>query len=330
VIANTHVMAMFFAGLTDRVWEMMPMLEQLVEESGDPWVVAVTKVVRGELLQFGGKPGAAERLFIEAAEDFERVGDRFAYALTITEASEIAELFGDYDRAAEMLERGIALADEVGFSGYPLAMRSRLGNVELLRGNIDAADRHQQALLDDPVAASVPWLLSMALLGKAAIARRRGEYELADRLLGRVWELPRSKSTPVMRTLVLVARGYLADQLLDHERALEYQADALRTSVSLGVPRHLAYALEGCAGALAIEPSGEHSELGAQLLGAADRLRRMSGGPMPAGERFDLDRAEQRLRTAIGDQAFEAAFRAGADRDPKDLVVAVETLSLTA
>jgi hypothetical protein len=229
-----------------------------------------------------------------------------------------------------MLERGIALADEVGFSGHPLAMRSRLGNVELLRGNIDVADRHQQALIDDPVASSVPWLLSMALLGKAAIARRRGEYELADRLLARAWDLPRSKSAPVMRTLVMVARGYLADQVCDHERALEYQTDALRTSVSLGVPRHLAYALEGCAGALAIEPSGEHSELAAQLLGAADRLRRNSGGPMPAGERFDVDRAERRLRATIGDEAFEAAFRAGADREPKDLVIAVESLSLTA
>ena len=330
VIANTHVMALFFAGMTDRVWEMLPMLEQLVDESGDPWVVAVTKVVRGELLQFAGKPEAAERLLFEAAEDFELVGDRFAYALTITEASEIAEMFGDYDRAAEMLERGIALADEVGFSGHPLAMRSRLGNVELLRGNIDVADRHQQVLIDDPVVATVPWLLSMALLGKSAIARRRGEYELADQLLVRAWQLPRSKSSPLMRTLVLVARGYLADQVGDGRRALEFQTDALRTAVSLGVPRHLAYALEGCAGALAIQPSGEHSELGAQLLGAADRLRRNSGGPMPSAERFDVDRAEQRLRTALGDEAFEAALRAGADREPKDLVIAVEALSLTA
>jgi hypothetical protein len=30
----------------------------------------------------------------------------------------------------------------------------------------------------------------------------------------------------------------------------------------------------------------------------------------------------------MGDEAFEAAFRAGAEREPKELVLAVETLSL--
>jgi ATP/maltotriose-dependent transcriptional regulator MalT len=321
---------MFFAGITDPVWAMIPELDRLVDESGDRWVVAVTKVVQGEVLQFRGDPETAERLFIEAAEDFESVGDLFAYALTITEASEIAEMFGDYDRAAELLERGIALADDVGFSGHPLAMRSRLGNVELLRGNIDAADAHQQALIDDPVVATVPWLMSMALIGKSAVARRRREYALANELLERAWMLPRSPIVPITRLLVQVARGYLADQTGDYTRALAYQTDALTTASALGMPRSLAYALEGCAGAVAIAPSPEQFELGAELLGAADRLRRNSGGPMPADERFDVDRAETRLRTAIGDAAFDAAFRLGADRDPKELIIAVEALSVSA
>ena len=47
---------------------------------------------------------------------------------------------------------------------------------------------------------------------------------------------------------------------------------------------------------------------------------------MPAAERYDVDRAEGRLRSAIGDAAFERAFVAGAARDAKDLVAAVESL----
>src|SRR5262249_13041238 len=159
-------------------------------------------------------------------------------------------------------------------------------NVEIMRGNLDIAEAHHQMVVDDPVATAVPWLQAMSLMGRAAIARRRGQFELAEHLLGRGWELPRSKAQPHMRTLLLVARGYLADQVGDGDRALEFQAPALRTAAGLGGPRNVAYALEGCAGALALADLPDRLCLGAQLLGAADRLRRDAGGPMPAGERY--------------------------------------------
>jgi hypothetical protein len=129
-----------------------------------------------------------------------------------------------------------------------------------------------------------------------------------------------------MRTLLLVARGYLADQIGDAGRALELQTEALRTAIGLSNPRNVAYALEGCAGALALAAEPVPVELGARLLGGADRLRRDSGGPMPAGERYDVDRAERRLRKAMGDAEYERAFDAGVSAATNDLVAAVEGL----
>jgi hypothetical protein len=129
-----------------------------------------------------------------------------------------------------------------------------------------------------------------------------------------------------MRTLLLVARGYLADQVGDGDRALGLQAEALRTAVGLDAPRNIAYALEGCAGALGLAEQPELHALGARLLGGADHLRRQSGGPMPAGERYDVDRAEGRLRSAMGDAAFEQQFAAGAATEARDLVDAVQSL----
>jgi hypothetical protein len=58
----------------------------------------------------------------------------------------------------------------------------------------------------------------------------------------------------------------------------------------------------------------------AEALGAADALRRRTGGPMPAGERFDVDRVEARLVAALGADAFGAAFAAGATADLDTLV----------
>ena len=327
MIANLHVITMLFAGFVERVRDALPTLERVAAESDDRWVSAVTKVVRGEVEQYVGDIVVAEQLMLEAADDFEQVGDRFAYAITITEAAEVAEMFGQYDRAVDLLERGVELADEVGFSGHPLAMRARLANVEILRGNLDVAEAHHQIVADDPVAASVPWLQAMSLMGRAAIARRRDQFELAEHVLARAWALPRSKTQPHMRTLLLVARGYLADQIGDGDRALELQAEALRAATGLGAPRNVAYALEGCAGALALADNPERLALGAQLLGAADRLRRDNGGAMPAAERYDVDRAEGRLRSAIGDADFEQAYLAGAAADANDLVAAVQVLA---
>jgi hypothetical protein len=105
------------------------------------------------------------------------------------------------------------------------------------------------------------------------------------------------------------------------------QAEALRTAAGIGPPRNVAYALEGCAGALALADRPELLGLGARLLGGADRLRRDSGGPMPTGERYDVDRAEHRLRAALGDDGFTNEFAAGVGADTNDLVMAVATLT---
>ncbi len=42
---------------------------------------------------------------------------------------------------------------------------------------------------------------------------------------------------------------------------------------------------------------------------------------MPAAERYDLDRAEARLRAALGDHGFETCWAAGAS-EPVDALVA--------
>jgi ATP/maltotriose-dependent transcriptional regulator MalT len=327
LVINLHTTSMFFAGMVEQVRAMLPVLEQLAEDPGDPWVGAITKLVQAELVQFAGDNARAERLLLQAAAELEQVGDSFGYALTLGEVAEIAEQFGQYDRAAEHLESAIQIAERVGFSSNQLAMRARLGNVETLRGNLDVASQHHQALLDDPVASGSPWLVAMSLVGMSNIARRRGELATADELLRRAWSMPRSQTVPFMRSLVLVGRGYLADQQLDHAAALEHQLMALRTAVPLHTPRVLAFSFEGCAGALAVAPGAEHADLAARLLGAADRMRRHAGGPMPPAERFDVDRAEQRLRALLGDVRFEHAFTAGALADDMALVAELDGVS---
>jgi predicted ATPase/DNA-binding SARP family transcriptional activator len=327
VIVGCHAMANFFGGRIDVVDAALPVLVDIADRSEDPWVLGIVGVVRGEAEQLRGHVGAAERLFADAAERFEQVGDRFAYSLAITETAELGEMFGDYDHVVEVLERSLSTADEIGFSGHPMAMRARLASVEILRGNLEIAERQLEDIIIDDGAQGVPWLQTLASVGLAHIAQRRGDLEAADAHAMRAWVGPRTQAVPFMRSVVLVTRGRIADQRGDFGAALALQRDGLQVALQLRAPRTIAYSLEGCAGALSASPATEHHELGAELLGRAHRLRTGSGAALPPGERYDVDRAEQRIRSTLGDAAVDDLVAAGADRSTEELVDAVMSLA---
>ena len=113
----------------------------------------------------------------------------------------------------------------------------------------------------------------------------------------------------MIKALVLVGRGYTADQLGHHERAVDYQREGLEIALAHSMPRGLANSMEGLAGALAIAPDSSLHASAARLLGAADGLRRRSGGAMPPAERFDVDRAERRTRRSMGDPGVRGGIR---------------------
>lgn len=326
LVVAIHVVSSLFAGCTELAATLAAGLPELAAATGDRWAEAVTSLVRGEVAQFVGDPHEAEALFRSAADEFRQVGDLFAYSLSIAEGAEIAETLGEYDRAAALLTEGIELARSVGFSDQPIAMRARLGNVETLRGNLDVAERCHRAVLEDPNAPRVSWLQGIAACGMAMIERRRGRLDEARQYLEQAWALPRSQTVPHMRTLVLVSRGFHADQCGDAEQALVLQREALEIALRLRAPRTIAFAMEGVAGALAASDCADRHRLAAQLLGHADTLRAQAGGRMPPAERFDVDRAEARLRAALGDEAFESLFRQGAAADPSVLPAQVSLL----
>jgi tetratricopeptide (TPR) repeat protein len=190
-----------------------------------------------------------------------------------------------------------------------------LANLEILRGNLALAASMHRAALDVGPGPIPQWMHSTTLLGLANIARRRGQPDEALRYIDEAMALPRSTGAPLIHTTLLVARGYSADLAGDGEAALAAQHQALQVARQLGAVRVTANAVEGLAGALALRGNARAA---ATLLGAADALRRGSGGSMPAAERFDVDRAERRAREQLG-EGFDAAFAAGAS-DPEGVI----------
>jgi tetratricopeptide (TPR) repeat protein len=309
IVTGLYVMCNLFRGKVEACREVFPLTEAAAHRSGDRWSLAMVALVKAEIISLVGEPQAAEREMGRAIDGFAAVGDRFSYSICVAHASELAEMRGDYDRSIRMLEESLTLAEDVGFSARGFAVRSRLANLEILRGNLALAESiHRQSL--DAGSGPVPqWVHAMTLLGLANIARRRGEPVDALRYVDEAMALPRSNGIPLMLSSVLVARGYSADLAGDVNLALTSQHEALAIALQLGGTRVIANAVEGLAGAHSVRGDAEFA---ARLLGAADALRRRSGGSMPAAERFDVDRAEQRAREALGDAVFDVAFTAGA------------------
>jgi hypothetical protein len=166
----------------------------------------------------------------------------------------------------------------------------------------------------------------MSYTGLSSIARRTHRPERALSWIEQAWSVSCAREVPVTKALVLVGRGYTADLVGDYEQAVGHQRQGLEIAVAHAAPRVVANSLEGMAGALAIAPDPSLHAWTARLLGAADALRRRSGGAMPPGERFDVDRAERRGRLSMGDQAFEAAFAAGACSDIGEVLADLSAL----
>ena len=325
-VTITRIMSLFFGGRRDQLQELLPIAEEASRRSTDGWSAAIVALVRGVVAQFDGDPERTEQSLWEAVRRFEAVGDEFSLAIALTEASEIVEMYGDYDAAHDMLARGIDLSERVGFSVKLLAMRVRLANVETLRGNVERAEQMHLDLLAEIADEALPWLRTMSYIGLATIARRTQRPERATSWIEQAWAISRYRDAPIIQALVLVGRGYTADLLGHHELAVDHQRHGLAIALAHSTPRGLANSMEGMAGALRSPPTRTSTLSAARLLGAADALRRRSGGAMPPAERFDVDRAERRARRSMGDHAFEVEFAIGAGSDVQEVLDAVSAL----
>ena len=292
-------MSLFFSGRRDQLQELLPIAEEASRRATDGWSAAIVALVRGVVAQFDGDPERTEQSLWEAVRRFEEVGDEFSLAIALTEASEIVEMYGDYDAAHDMLARGIDLSERVGFSVKLLAMRVRLANVETLRGNVERAEQMHLDLLKEIADEAIPWLRTMSYIGLATIARRTQRPEQASSWIEQAWAISRSRDAPIIQSLVLVGRGYTADQLGHHESAVDHQRQGL--AIALGAfnatrSGELDGGVGGCAGDRA--RFGARTPRPPACSARPIGLRRRSGGPMPPAERFDVDRAER----ALGDR----------------------------
>ncbi|MEU9499858.1 BTAD domain-containing putative transcriptional regulator [Streptomyces sp. NPDC048196] len=283
---------------------------------GDRWGTAAALSSRAQ--GTGGEDlPARRRAAEESAALFAELGDRWGQLHATDALAAIAEIAGDYGRAARLHQEGLRSAEELGLRIQVSYKLSGLGRIALLTGDLAAARDHHERALRLAAEQSHRRGEMFAECGLALGARREGRLDEAEAHLLPWLEWCRGREGDPGTAFVLAELGFIAELRGDAATARERHLDGFAAARATGDPRAVALALEGLAGARTLTG---HLASAARLLGAADALRSAAGAPRPAAERTDVTRSTTTARRGLGAVAFDTAYARGAKTTPEELV----------
>ena len=215
---------------------------------------------------------------------------------------------GDFDAAAELFERSLELAHELGDRRRIGSVATNLGNLALFRGDYDRAyELYEQGA---ETAREMDDLLSLASvledLGWAAL----GSGRVDDAVATLEESVAASRETGEPRAVSASLRALARALMLrgDTQRAIELLAESLPLARGIGEPRGVADCLEALGGVAVATGDPRRA---ATLFGAADSVRTAIGARRyPSEERWFEDDAAL-AREQIGAEAFAAAHERG-------------------
>ncbi|MGA5560805.1 AfsR/SARP family transcriptional regulator [Streptomyces platensis] len=283
---------------------------------GDRWGTAAALSSRAQGTG-GGDLRSRFRDAEESAALFRELGDRWGQLQAADVLAALAEITGDYERAARLHRDGLRIAEELGLWIQASYKLSGLGRIALLTGDLPAArDFHERGRR---LAAEQSHLRGemFAECGLALGARREGRLDDAEAHLlpWLKWCLGRDGDPG--NAFVLGELGFLAELRGDAETARRHHLDGYQAARATADQRAVALALEGLAGVAALTG---RCTVAARLLGCAAAARAAAGAPQPAAERGDVARSTATARRSLGAAAFEAAYASGAGVTPEVLV----------
>ncbi|MFH8753168.1 BTAD domain-containing putative transcriptional regulator [Streptomyces rimosus] len=254
----------------------------------------------------------------ESAALFRELGDRWGQLQAAEALGTLAEISGDYERAARLHRDGLCGAEELGLWIQASYKHSGLGRIGLLTGDLEAAREHHERGLRLAAEQSHRRGEMFAETGLGIGARRAGRLDDAERHHARWLEWCRSRDGDPGTALILAELGFTAELRGDADTARRLHLDGYEAARATGDPRALALALEGLAGARSLAGHPTHA---ARLLGHATATRAAVGTPLPPAERWDVDRITARTREALGSAtAFTTAFEEGTAMTAEELM----------
>lgn len=262
----------------------------------------------------------AEAMLTEALAQSRSLGDSMFAMLDLGNLGFGKLRRGEWELARAQIEEAIALGTQIAHAITPM-MGWYLGLLEYATGELERAE----VLMDEalPVALAsnyIPYAVC-ALLIRAAAQQARGEMASSVAAIEQAVLIARESENPLAIGPALEAQAQLVRETGELSKAEELLHEALRAFHEAGDPGGVADVLESLA-ALVRELQSE--EQGVRLLGAADAARAALGCVRFPVRQPDYDAQVGALREALGEEAFAAAWTAGASLSLDDAVAYAE------
>ncbi|MFJ4405946.1 AfsR/SARP family transcriptional regulator [Streptomyces sp. NPDC088910] len=314
----------FFSGDFSRLGPLMDETVESCRVHGRQWELAFALQLRAKI-----NNDISERLadaLADIAESrglFQRLGDEWGTAETLSAEAEAASNGGEWARAAQCCREGIALARKIGSHQHVPVLTVRMGEALFHSGEEDEGER----LLREGVADADKYAAASegaGFFGRVLLAQvlsRRGRFDEALELIDDALDATVRHANGVpgfIKGLLHAMRGSLIGRAGDPETGLRLIDDGVaelsRHPLATVITPRLAIMLSpGVVDLLTMlatadgadqERAVRRARRAVALLNANGRLR---PSVMAPAERQDMEQAEGRLRELLTDAGYEAA-----------------------
>ncbi len=280
---------------------------QATEAFGDSPARAMALFGRSFLALWSGDLNRAVSLSGDAVEICVRI--KFDEGLSMAKLSHGVALInqGKDKEAYPHLVDAVELFDQLDDSWNKGTAIVHLANVFLGLGNPEEAIKWLDMALPIMEKTGDIWNLAFAYNNYGEVARALGDYDKAEGFYRQTEELFTQADARGDQARLVHTFGYLAMHKGNYEEAQALFQQSLEDFRKLGNHRGMAECLAGLAG-LAAE-QGKHA-WAAPLMAAAESQLRAFGGDWWPADRVEVERALERMRTALGEQ-FDVLWKKG-------------------
>jgi len=215
---------------------------------------------------------------------------------------------GDYDAARPLVEESLAIADELGDRVGVARCLGMLATIALFQGALEEARRRSLDCLSAYRDLGRPAGVANALQTLANVALQQGDLDEAHLRYEEALEALAGTGDERNIALILSDFGRVATRKGDWEGGRARLATALGLARGVGARREAAYGLEGAAELLAAKGDAASA---VRILGASQSLRGLIGSPLTAAEAAEQEALLDRLRGALGADAWTTHLTAG-------------------